>query len=253
MYLQDLVSEKGGKAYTKKVKNIHQVCVWSCINNHIFKETLGNVFYKNRWCPDCPVNYGQLLVENILEELIPNHTPEFLRTKTKYKQKMVVITVDYFYKDLKLCVKYNGIDRYGFQDFVEEEKENDELLALDTICDTYKFKLLKIPYSVGYYELRDFMFDELSKLFIPITSKNNLLSNDCLFGIVNAQARNLLALLRDTAKMKRLVLNLSEYPVCHETKIAALCAKGHKLSISPRSIIFMDAPCILCLRNDLST
>jgi hypothetical protein len=252
MYIQDLAKEKGGKAYFKKIDDIHETGVWLCAKKHVFKEALGNVFYNNIWCPKCPVNYGQLLLENILEELLPTYRPKYLRTKTRYKNKLYVIAVDYFYKDLRLCIKYNGIDRYGFQDFVDEDKENAELAALDALCTAYKLHLLKVPYSVGYHELRDYIYEELVKMFIPVPAKASLLPMNALFKVVNSQTDDLLALLQECARKKRLVINLQKYPSSHDTKIAALCPEGHKLNITPRSIAFMESPCILCLHSEIS-
>lgn len=251
MYIQDVIDEKGGRLYTDKITSIHQTCMWLCSNKHIFNETLGNVFYKNKWCPYCPVNFVQLLVENILDELISGETPKYLRTKAVYKNKPYIVTIDYFYKNLRLAIKYNGIDRAGFQDFITDDTFGDESIALEKLCKTHNFKLIKIEPSIGLHDLRHSIYRQLQNYLIPVPEIHELIPIDALFEVVSAKSDNKYQDLCNIAKKKKLNITISEYPSSHDTKILAVCSNGHRINISPRSIVFMDSPCILCLHDEI--
>lgn len=247
IYIANLLQDYGRKIHieTSTVEDIDKEVLWECCRKHNFKLTFGDVFYKNKWCPFCPVNYQQLILETALKQLF-SVSPIYLRTKTTYQGKIYIVSFDYFYKDMRLCIKYNGSDRFGLPDFVNENKSN---IDLQKLCEKNNLRLINISYDLGIKDMIQFLCSELQKFKLTSFRLNiNKIINDtnCICDTIPNTT-----LLKEFAKRRHITIDtISKDP---NPIMNCTCSNGHQLYLSAQDIVFLESPCIICFHDETKT
>lgn len=66
--MQNKAKTFGGKCLSKKYKNTDEKLKWQCKEGHIFQSMVGNVVYRNRWCPICGLKKRARSQANSIED-----------------------------------------------------------------------------------------------------------------------------------------------------------------------------------------
>jgi hypothetical protein len=119
--------------------------------------------FAHRWvCED--------LVGNILKRIYPDH--EFIKVRPdflKYPQTGRNLELDFYCKDLNLCVEYNGKQHYKYVKFFHNSDPNkfEQQRARDAFkkkrCAELGITFIEIPYTVSKDMLYNYVFTKILK------------------------------------------------------------------------------------------
>ena len=232
--LNNYAKEKGGKCLSSQSDyvNVNSKLKWKCKHGHVWEASASSIKYGNTWCPTCKINYKELLVKAIFEQLTGKKfskvRPKWLVNNNTGKK----LELDGFNEKLMLAFEYNGIQHYISEGFYH----NDESLKLQNyrdnlkkeLCEKNGVTLITIPYNVKNHKLINFIKEQLHKLKVSIINKN-----------INIDAIKVYNLTRHE-KFKEFIESLGyelldNYKHVNE-KVHIKCDKGHIWHVKPRAV-----------------
>lgn len=175
---------RGWTLLSKEYKNANQKLQIKCKNDHVFKESLGNIKYHGYGCKYCNTRN---MCENICRAYFETiFDKEFLTVHPKYMERL---ELDGYCAELGIAFEHHGPQHYSLKAMQGiwakyTEVDFQELLERDIkkikLCEKYGIKLIVIPYLFEMTKLNNLLnfINEQCKLLNIITKNINELKVD---------------------------------------------------------------------------
>jgi hypothetical protein len=158
--------------------------------------------------------------------------------------------MDFYCKELKLGIIYNGIDKYGLPDFVDESKYCKDIVneRMQNYVERKGITLIVIPYTLPYYDYRSYIHDQvlMNKDLRSVIPKK-LVSDDTLLKIFkNECMQNKYTIIESLGKCKK--IDIQNYDIVDNyTPINVRCLKCYNIiDVTPKEICFNNNLCKIC-------
>lgn len=173
---KEIIEQNGGSCIGTADDYItaHTQIKVKCVDGHEWHLSLNNAI-KNKWCPKCKTNLGELIA-------LASCIYLFDKPFTKVRPLWLVnddgnrLELDMYNDDLKLAVEYNGIQHYKFIEFFCQTIEGfnkrvkDDKIKID-ICKKQGVHLIVVPYTIPIDKICKYIFDEANKLELVTVNK----------------------------------------------------------------------------------
>ena len=179
--------------------------------------------FKNSWCTKCNINVGEEITRNIFEILFETKFP---KRKPKWLQQL---ELDGYNKVLQLGFEYDGEQHFKLikrfhktQDDFEQQKERD--LLKDKLCIENNVTLIRIPYTLKYGQIKDFIIDKCKQLKIEVP--NNVEIDHTTFSSIYSSQDEKYKKMKEFVEKKNGRLVNTSY-VSSSDKISVICSNNH--------------------------
>ena len=150
-----------------------------CSDNHIFKNTMYNI-EKGARCPHCvtSLNFSETVCRKYIEYL-------FGRTFNKKKFDWLIndkgnkMELDGYNEELNIGFEYDGIIHSKFVEYFHKTEEqfrkrqNDDRIK-DKLCFDHGVILIRVPYTIKYHKILDYLKDQCTINNIKYENKPNI-------------------------------------------------------------------------------
>lgn len=222
--------ERGGKCLSTEYINSMIPLQFECKNGHQWSTNISDL-KKGSWCPTCGTGIKERTCRNIFEQItsksFPKKRPSWL-LNTRNKQ----MELDGFCEELSLAFEYHGEYHYVQNKHFQRDEETLERRQLDDrtkveLCEKNNVNLIIIPYTVKLEEFKDFIFEKLTELNLPIKLNENII--DTYVPSNELEELHKLAEKKGGKCLSKVYLGSN---VKHEFE----CSKGHTWSSKPSNI-----------------
>lgn len=233
--LSTIAKNRGGELLSKEYKNHKQKLKWKCKFNHIWQTSADVVKNGKKWCPLCQQSHGEILsrtiIESLLESEFPSSKPKWLKSPKTNK----LLELDGYNKKLKIAFEYNGQQHYKEDNTYNKNKDFSDIKYRDSIkeklCQENGVKLIVIPYTIEYVDIKDYIIKELEKIGVKV--KKNIKVD---YNIIYKKSNHISYTEKFKEKINSLGYELiSEYEG-YTKPVTLRCEKGHEFDILARSV-----------------
>lgn len=162
-----------GECLSETYINIDSKLLWKCYFGHTWTTTMNLVKNQHTWCPLCKIRLGEEITRKLFETLF---NEKFERVRLEI---MNGLELDGYCENLKLAFEYDGSQHHKFEKLFHKTEDDFEKQKLRDIrktllCQQNNITLIRIPYSVKYKDLQDFITTECAKNNIAILNNSKI-------------------------------------------------------------------------------
>ena len=243
-FFEEIVKKNGGTCIGTfaDYQGVREPISVKCKDGHEWKISPNNLEF-GRWCPICKANIGELIAHAVCEFLFGKKFKK-VRPNWLKNDKNNNLELDMFNDDLKLAIEYNGIQHYKYIPFFHRTETNfhnrvsDDNIKIEK-CKEMGIYLIIVPYNVKNENICRYIFDQVTKLNIPMVNDPK-----------NIDFSNLRSSMSLTEKTEKIIKEkegklLGGSFFCTKSKISVQCKKGHEWETSVKSVN-LNRWCIMC-------
>lgn len=227
-----VANERLGKCLSTEYKNAVTKLTWECYYGHIWEADLHGVKNKLRWCPQCNINIGEEITRKIIELLFGTI---FIKIKPKWLNGL---ELDGYSEKYNLAYEYDGMQHSKFIKHFHQTQENFEArkqkdLLKDKLCSDRGTKLIRIPYTIKYDEIKGYIVNKCNELNI-IVPKDILIDYKSFSDIYKYKDNKYLEI-KKIVESKNGIL-IDESYISSNTKVKVRCINSHEWEVTPKQL-----------------
>jgi hypothetical protein len=244
-----VAKKRNGHCLSEEYVDCNSKLLWQCYLGHEWYASLNKVKNSKNWCPKCNINVGEEITRKILEILF---NKKFIKIRPKWLNGL---ELDGYSEKLQLAFEYDGIQHTKFikhfhrtEEEFQKRKEIDNLK--DELCEKNDVILLRIPYHIGYDNIKNYIIElcDDNKIVIP----NNIEINYEDFKDIYRPNEAKLRKIREIIESKEGTLLTDVYINNRISNIMIKCHKKHSWTTSGE-IIKSGHWCPYCAKNKKHT
>jgi hypothetical protein len=245
--MREIARSRGGECLSEAYPKRHGGKLrWRCRNGHEWEAPPMAVKHAKLWCPICSSGFSerlcQAMFEAIFDEKFPKARPIWLKNSRGNRMEL-----DGYCKKLNLAFEYHGVQHYKEKEFfhrktslsVRQQDDNTKR----SLCKAHGISLLEVPYDIQPEELQVFIYNQCSKLGIPVAKKPTVKLAD-----LDYYSRNRIEEMRSYAAAKGGKCLADRY-VTVITPVMWRCQKGHEWKSAFHYIKNKGSWCPACYGN----
>lgn len=170
---KNIAIQRNGECLSNVYVNIMSKLLWKCNFGHTWSADLNSVKNSSTWCPLCNIRIGEEISRKLFEVLF---NQKFERVRLAIMDRL---ELDGYCENLKLAFEYDGRQHsefikylHGTQENFEDQQKRD--LRKNVLCKRNNITLIRIPYTVKYDDLQEFITTECQKNNIMITESDKI-------------------------------------------------------------------------------
>jgi len=182
--VKQFIEDRGGKCLSplEDYEKASSKLKVECQDGHVFEANSNNLL-KNRWCPKCRINHGELLCVKIFEHLFgkifKKIRPDFL----KIEETGCNLELDGYNDELKIAIEYQGIQHYEMAYPHKTDEDLRKRKKYDLIkrerCRSNNILLFAISYQVKHDDLYDHIANLCEENGFEIDRDKEFCLKDC--------------------------------------------------------------------------
>lgn len=233
--MQEIAKSRGGKCLSKEYRDGKTHLKWRCGKGHEWIATPDNIKNRKSWCPKCADGTAERVCRQFFEILFNKKFKKFYPNwlKSQYGNKM---HLDGYNQELKIAFEYQGSQHYKFTPYFHKIKEQFKKIQeydqlKEDLCKKYGVTLIKIPYTVKFKDMEDFIRVQIKNYGI----KESINPNKTDYKKFRFNTEDKLKQMQTLANSRGGSL-LSKRYINATTKLEWQCEKGHTWWASPNNI-----------------